>query len=87
MTLTQINIVNAKDELSELINRVLNKNERFILTRRGNDVAALVSMEDLGILLKSKSNHDLKESIDALQEARSVGTFDLDKLNEDIGKQ
>lgn len=40
----------AREVLSELVNRAAFGNERVILTRHGKDIAALVSIDDLELL-------------------------------------
>jgi prevent-host-death family protein len=44
---TEIPVTRARDELSELINRVAYGHERIILTRHSKPVACLVPPEDL----------------------------------------
>jgi prevent-host-death family protein len=85
MTTTSINTADAKEEFSELINRVVHNKERIILTRRGKEIAAIVPLEDLYMLQKSQSRNDLEEAVSALQEARNQGTITLDDLKEKIG--
>lgn len=85
MTTTPINTIDAKEQFAELINRVAHNKERILLTRRGKEIAAIIPVEDLELLLESQDKHDLREAIDALKEARSVGTVTLEKLKEDLG--
>jgi len=85
MTTTSVNIADAKEEFSELINRVSHNKERITLTRRGKDVAALVSMEDLQLLLSLQDKADLDDAMEALKETREHGTISLDSLKEQIG--
>lgn len=85
MTTTSINTAEAKEELAELINRVSHYKDRIILTRRGKEVAALVSMEDLHLLLQSQNKTDLHDAVEALKEARHNGATTLDDLKTEIG--
>lgn len=85
MTTTSINTADAKETFSDLVNRVSHHKERIILTRRGKEIAALVSMEDLQFLEETRNKHDLDEAVDALKEARSKGAITLDALKEEIG--
>lgn len=43
----RIGVADAKRDFSELMNRVVLKGERFVIERRGKQVAALVRVEDL----------------------------------------
>jgi prevent-host-death family protein len=85
MITTSISTADAKEEFSELINRVTHNKERIILTRRGKEIAAIVPLEDLLMLQKSQSKNDLDEAVLALQEARNQGTITLENLKEEIG--
>ena len=85
MTTTHINTVEAKESFSDLINRVTHKNERIILTRRGNDIAAIIPIEDLHALESAQDKIDLQEAMESLQEARTQGSMTLATLKEQIG--
>lgn len=85
MTTTSTNITDAKEELTELVNRVAHHKERIILTRREKEIAAIVPIEDLKFLENSQNKNDLEEAAEALKEARSHGTLTLDELKTDIG--
>ncbi|MHB1947243.1 MAG: type II toxin-antitoxin system Phd/YefM family antitoxin [Gammaproteobacteria bacterium] len=85
MTTTIINTVDAKEQFTDLINRVAHNNERIILTRRGKEIAVIVPLEDLTYLLECQDKHDLREAIESLKEARSAGTVSLEQLKEEIG--
>lgn len=85
MTTTVINTVDAKEQFTDLVNRVAHNNERVILTRRGKEIAVLIPIDDLKVLQDSQDKYDLREAIESLKEARNAGTISLDKLKEDIG--
>lgn len=51
----QVSIGQVKRDISELVNRVAYAGERIILTSRGKPKAALISLEDYEILLKSEN--------------------------------
>jgi prevent-host-death family protein len=84
MTTTTINTIDAKEQFSDLINRVTNQKERIILTRRGKEIAAIVPLEDLLRLSESQHKNDLREAVEALKEAREQGTISLDDLKEEL---
>jgi prevent-host-death family protein len=50
--MTDLSISQARDSLSEIINRVAYRGERVVLRRHGKAVAALVSAADLERLAK-----------------------------------
>jgi len=45
-----LNVAEAKKKFSELLARVAFKGERFVITRRGKPMAALIGLEDLAVL-------------------------------------
>jgi len=48
--LNKITTADARKKFSNIINRVAFGNESFVLTRRGESIAALVSMKELKLL-------------------------------------
>jgi prevent-host-death family protein len=85
MTTTSINTVDAKEEFTELVNRVAHNKERIILTRRGKDIAVIIPIEDLQLLQSSQDKQDLNDAAEALRDARQHGSITLDALKEQIG--
>lgn len=85
MTMTLINTIDAKEQFADLINRVAHNKERVVLTRRGNEIAVIIPIDDLKLLLESQDKHDLNEAIDSLKEARNSNTITLDQLKEELG--
>ena len=84
MTTSLIATTEAKDQFIELVNRVAHDNERIIFTRRGKEIAALISMEDLALLQSSQNQQDLSTAIDALKEARESGTIPLEQVKDEM---
>jgi prevent-host-death family protein len=84
MTTLHINTIEAKEQFTDLVNRVAHNKERIILTRRGKDIAAIVSIEDLKLIQTSQDKHDLREAIDSLKEARQSGTLTLEQLKDEV---
>jgi prevent-host-death family protein len=85
MTITTMNTSDAKEQFTDLINRVSHGKEHIILTRRGKEIAAIIPLEDFKLLQDSQDKNDLRDAIDALKEARSHGTFNLEQLREEVG--
>lgn len=85
MTISVINTVDAKEQFTDLINRVAHSKERIVLTRRGKEIAVIIPFDDLKLLFETQDKHDLQEAIDALKEARLVGTISLERLKEEVG--
>lgn len=53
----------ARDELSEILNRVAYGRERVVIRRRGKDLAAVISVEDLRRL--ERLEETLEDKLDA----------------------
>lgn len=85
MTLLSVNTADAKEEFSELINRVNHHKERIILVRRGKEIAAIVPIEDLILLQESQDKADLHDAVESLKEARNLGTLSLDEFKSQVG--
>ena len=85
MTTSIMSAIDAKEQLADLINRVSHNKDRIVLTRRGKDVAVLISMEDLTTLLAAQDKQDLQDATNALTEARQLGIKTLEQLKTDIG--
>jgi prevent-host-death family protein len=86
---TTVTTKEARDQLSELVNRAAYGKERIVLTRRGKGVAALVPLDDLLALEKLmhrlEDQSDLEAAEKALDEARREGTVPWEKVKEDLG--
>lgn len=76
--------IEAKEKFVELINHIIHTKERVILTRRDNEVAAIVSLEDLQWLEAKQDKDDLQEAIDAFKEAKDLGAITLETLKDEI---
>lgn len=62
----------ARKLLADLLSRVAYRQDRFVLTRRGKPVAALVSVEDLEALEASEDQADARAALAALKDRRTV---------------
>lgn len=85
MTTIHINTIEAKEQFSDLVNRVAHNGEHVVLTRRGKEIAVIISIDDFKLLQESQNKYDLREAIDSLKDARNNGTIDLETLKEEIG--
>jgi len=57
--MTTLPISEARDHLADLGNRVALRGERIVIERRGKNLCALVSIEDLELLEKLEDQFDL----------------------------
>ena len=56
--MTSLGLSEARNNLPDAVNRVAYGGERIIMQRRGRNVAALVSMEDLALLEELEDRAD-----------------------------
>jgi prevent-host-death family protein len=66
--MTRVSTTQARESLSDVINRVVYQGERIILERHGKDVAAMVPVEDLQLLEELEDRMDLEEARKRLKE-------------------
>jgi prevent-host-death family protein len=64
--MTKMSVADARQKFSDTLNRVVYRNERIVLQRRGKDIAALISLEELRLfeilLEKQEDRTDLDEA-------------------------
>lgn len=60
--INKITTVDARKKFANIINRVAFGNESFVLTRRGEAVAALVSVKELKLLQEFEDQIDIDDA-------------------------
>ena len=70
--MTRLAASTLRQQLADTLNRVAYKGERIVLERRGKDIAALVSLEDLALLEQLEDRIDLEAARAALKEPGSI---------------
>lgn len=76
--MTKISTAEARNDFAEVINRTAFGKERFVLTRRGKDLVAIVPIEDLQLLEELEDQLDVAAAKAALAEsAERVSYADL----------
>lgn len=76
--MTNISTAEARNEFSDVISRASFGKERFVLTRRGKRVAAIVPVEDLELLEELEDQMDVAAARAALAESdERVSYLDL----------
>ena len=81
----QMSTVDARSQLSEIINRAAFGKERMILTRRGKEIVGVVSIEDVKMLESLEDRVDLEEARMALAESKKKGTVAWKKVKKELG--
>ncbi len=77
--------VDARSQLSEIINRAAFGKERMILTRRGKEIVAVVPIEDVKLLESLEDRIDLEEARSALAESKKKVTVSWEKIKKELG--
>ena len=87
--MTTVTTKEARDQLSELVNRAAYGKERIVLTRRGKGIAALIPLEDLlaleQMMRQLEDQSDIEAAQKALDEAKRKGTVPWEKVKEELG--
>lgn len=65
---TKISTAEARKNFADIVNKVAYGNESIVLTRRGQEVAAIVSMEELKLLRQIEDRIDIEDARKALLE-------------------
>jgi prevent-host-death family protein len=81
--LRKISTADARKKLANIVNRVAFGKEAFILTRRGEALAALVSVEDLKLLQEIEERMDVDDAWEARNDSEE--TVSWDKLKKELG--
>ena len=79
-----LSVSDARETLSDIVNRVAYSGERVMLHRHGKPVAALVSAADLELLAALEDRIDLDEARKALKEAGRKRTVAWSKLKSEL---
>ena len=66
--LNTVSTAEARKRLAEIVNKVAYGNEPVVLTRRGEKIAALVSMEELELLQLIEDYIDIEDAKKAFEE-------------------
>ena len=81
--LNKITTADARKKFSNIINRVAFGDESFVLTRRGEPIAALVSMKELQLLQEIEDQIDIEDAWKAKNEPGEP--IPWDELKKELG--
>lgn|GEM_PF-433179 len=86
ITKTQrISTTEARKDLSDVVNRAAYGEERVLLTRYGEDVACLISMEEVRLLELLEDRMELEHLTQALERVKASGSAPWAELKEVFG--
>jgi len=66
---TKVSTADARKNFADIVNKVAYGKEPIVLTRRGQDIAALVSIEELELLQQIEDHIDIEDAKQALAES------------------
>jgi prevent-host-death family protein len=83
--MASLSTTEARENFSTLVSRVAVGKERVILTQAGQDLVAVVPIEDLALMEAAEEQMDVEDARAALREAEEKGTISLDELKKELG--
>ncbi len=75
----------ARKNMAELLNRAAYGGERFVVTRHGKELVAIVPVEDATLLDRLRTLLEARDFETALQEIAETGTVPWDEIRRDLG--
>jgi prevent-host-death family protein len=66
---TKISTADARKNFADIVNKVAYTKESIVLTRRGQNIAALISMDELELLQQIEDHIDIEDAKQALAES------------------
>lgn len=78
----RVDVTEARQNLADALNRVAYGDDRVVISRRGKDVAVLVSVDDLALLEALEDGMDVEAARKVLKKPRSVS---WKKVKADLG--
>lgn len=74
--MTHVNFTAARNDLTDLFNRVVFQGERVVISRRGKESVAMISMSDLDKLRAAEDEADIRAADAALAESSARILYD-----------
>ena len=81
----QITTAEARKNMAELLNRAAYGKERFVVTRHGKGLVAIVPLEEVTLLDKLRALLSKKDFEAAIAEMDDVGTKSWTEVRRDLG--
>lgn len=82
--MTRMGVSDARDHLSEVVDRARYMQERVVLTKRGREVGAIISIDDLKLLEMLEDQLDIKAARQALEESQGE-RISYDDIRKNLG--
>lgn len=75
----------AREHFAEILNRVAYGGDRVVVERRGKELAAIVSLDDLKVLEAIEDRLDTDDALAAIEEADREGTIPWESVKAELG--
>jgi len=79
-----ITTAEARKNMAELLNRAAYGGERFVVTRHGKELVAIVPVGDASLLERLRALLEKREYEAALEAVSSMGTVPWDEVRRDL---
>lgn len=80
-----ISTADARRNIAELVNRAAYGRERFVVTRYGKELAAIVPVEEASLVERLRGLLEAREYEAALREIAETGTVPWDEVRRELG--
>lgn len=80
----EISTAETRKHMAELLNRAAYGGERFVVTRHGKELAAIVPLSEVNLLDRLRALLDRKDFEAAVEEVRTAGTRSWDDVRRDL---
>lgn len=82
---TQVTTAEARKHMAELVNRAAYGGERFVVTRHGKELVAIVPLEEATLLDRLRGLLEARDYEAALAEIQDAGTVPWDEVRRNLG--
>lgn len=83
--MTTMSSSDARDHFPEIISKAAFAKKRFIVTRRGRKLAAIIPIEDLEIIESIEDTIDLEDARKILADVKKKGSISWKKVKAELG--
>jgi prevent-host-death family protein len=80
-----LSLDSLRRQLAKVVKRVQRQDERFLITRRGKDTMAIVSVADLALLEKLEDLYDINAAERVLSDSELSKRIPLDQIEKEFG--
>ncbi len=81
----EVTTVEARNNISELVNRAGYGGERFVVTRHGKGLVAIVPLGEVTLLDRLRTLLEARDYEAALREMAEAGTVPWEEVRRDLG--